>query len=726
MPRQKFCSVPGCLSTTELVKREQESFLAAPCDRCSSSRPCRCPAPDIYTTRKETKTKFTSWCDAIGLKDPGYYVNVCHKHFSAGSPSRTCPNPDVVTPVVAREKRNEDPGQMMTHTPQQSGHPQVKRPKLVHNKAVVKVTTNNNNTFSMAPGSYQNSNGAMTLSSPVIKRSQPHSLASSKAAKQHAAGGGAVAMNGGGKIHSTKFSSQHLNLRGSPHVRPTSSSSSSGMRHQVALPITTGTNGVAPHQPVLMSQHVATKTQIHLQSTPQISSHQLIARSSSTGSMCSSSASSPDLEMVATPSVAGNKRQIPPNIRQLLSSLLDDPSQSSISQKISKHSGHGGHAILLPSRPLKANLAPGLKPPPNISTLLKVAQATTNAKAQQQQQQQRHAAQQLPSRPTTSFLQRALKQPLNTPSSKIAVAPPNILTLKPLPFQSLQHLGSSSTSRPPPKIQLPPPNIPLSLPTATKSSPNAPSLSTSGIPLSVMQAIKSQPTFLPSTSTTIQVKLPQTPIPVVNPVSAPAAISRTLSPPAVTTVTSISPATQASNVVVGRRSTHAQPQSLPLGAMVIKTELPVSTGSAGSVGSASSASSLDVNSANSSASSSSSGSNLESSSGAPLSLDFGTLDYDVFDSAMDVELGLVGDPDQVQVVPAEENALLDQSEDPCLNEGNNILVRSGGVVGGSGGVSGGSGLLMIQGADAGNSPFTDDLDAVTKWLEVCDEERNKS
>lgn len=110
MPRQKFCSVPGCLSTTDLVKREQESFLAAHCDRCSSLRPCRCPAPDIYTTRRETRTKFNSWCSAIGLKDPGYYINVCHKHFSAGCPSRTCPNPDVVTPAWEKHVRRDRGG----------------------------------------------------------------------------------------------------------------------------------------------------------------------------------------------------------------------------------------------------------------------------------------------------------------------------------------------------------------------------------------------------------------------------------------------------------------------------------------------------------------------------------------------------------------------------------------------------------------------------------------
>ena len=108
MPRQKFCSVPGCLSTTDSVKREQESFLSAYCDRCSSPRPCRCPAPDIYTTRRETRTKFNAWCSAIGLKDPGYYINVCHKHFSAGCPSRTCPNPDaVVTPAWEKHVKRD-------------------------------------------------------------------------------------------------------------------------------------------------------------------------------------------------------------------------------------------------------------------------------------------------------------------------------------------------------------------------------------------------------------------------------------------------------------------------------------------------------------------------------------------------------------------------------------------------------------------------------------------
>ena len=110
MPRQKFCSVPGCLSTTDSVKREQESFLAAYCERCSSPRPCRCSAPDIYTTRRETRTKFNSWCSAIGLKDPGYYINVCHKHFSAGCPSRTCPNPDVVTPAWEKHVKQRGGG----------------------------------------------------------------------------------------------------------------------------------------------------------------------------------------------------------------------------------------------------------------------------------------------------------------------------------------------------------------------------------------------------------------------------------------------------------------------------------------------------------------------------------------------------------------------------------------------------------------------------------------
>ena len=99
MPRQKFCSVPGCMSTTEMVKKEQEAFLARFCGLCRSSRPCRCPAPEIYTTRKETKPKFASWCSAIGLKDPGYYVNVCHKHFSEGCPTKSCPDPDVFIPV---------------------------------------------------------------------------------------------------------------------------------------------------------------------------------------------------------------------------------------------------------------------------------------------------------------------------------------------------------------------------------------------------------------------------------------------------------------------------------------------------------------------------------------------------------------------------------------------------------------------------------------------------
>lgn len=107
MPRQKFCSVPGCLSTTDVIKREQEAFLSTFCEKCTVQRPCRCPAPDIYTTRRETRTKFASWCAAIGLKSPGYYINVCYKHFSTGCPSRSCPNPDVVQPIWEKHIRDK-------------------------------------------------------------------------------------------------------------------------------------------------------------------------------------------------------------------------------------------------------------------------------------------------------------------------------------------------------------------------------------------------------------------------------------------------------------------------------------------------------------------------------------------------------------------------------------------------------------------------------------------
>ena len=51
MPRQKFCSVPGCLSTTEVIKKEQETFLADFCKKCDAGRPCRCPAPDSKSAR---------------------------------------------------------------------------------------------------------------------------------------------------------------------------------------------------------------------------------------------------------------------------------------------------------------------------------------------------------------------------------------------------------------------------------------------------------------------------------------------------------------------------------------------------------------------------------------------------------------------------------------------------------------------------------------------------
>ena len=50
---------------------------------------------------------FSSWCNAIGLKAPGYYINVCYKHFSAGCPSRSCPNPDIVIPSPRQRQNNE-------------------------------------------------------------------------------------------------------------------------------------------------------------------------------------------------------------------------------------------------------------------------------------------------------------------------------------------------------------------------------------------------------------------------------------------------------------------------------------------------------------------------------------------------------------------------------------------------------------------------------------------
>ena len=49
----------------------------------------------------------SSWCNAIGLKAPGYYINVCYKHFSTGCPSRSCPNPDIVIPSF-RQRQNND------------------------------------------------------------------------------------------------------------------------------------------------------------------------------------------------------------------------------------------------------------------------------------------------------------------------------------------------------------------------------------------------------------------------------------------------------------------------------------------------------------------------------------------------------------------------------------------------------------------------------------------
>lgn len=94
MPRQKSCSVAGCPTTTDDVRRQQGEFRLAArrCPRCPSkgaaAQQCRCPPPDMHTVRKEARTKFASWCAAIGLADPGYYVNVCHRHFSEGAPSR--------------------------------------------------------------------------------------------------------------------------------------------------------------------------------------------------------------------------------------------------------------------------------------------------------------------------------------------------------------------------------------------------------------------------------------------------------------------------------------------------------------------------------------------------------------------------------------------------------------------------------------------------------------
>lgn len=74
-------------------------------------------------------------------------------------------------------------------------------------------------------------------------------------------------------------------------------------------------------------------------------------------------------------------------------------------------------------------------------------------------------------------------------------------------------------------------------------------------------------------------------------------------------------------------------------------------------------------------------------------------DYDVFAS---IDIPIVSELEEEEVL-LEEKAMLDQSEDPCLNEGakNIILIQS----------TSNSGAIV--------SPFTDDLEPVTKWLEIA-------
>ena len=93
----------------------------------------------MLTLSKLSNYSFSSWCNAIGLKAPGYYINVCYKHFSAGCPSRSCPNPDIVIPSPRQKQNNE---RVATSQPRNSEEQQISELPV---SAMVKVTNNNIN-----------------------------------------------------------------------------------------------------------------------------------------------------------------------------------------------------------------------------------------------------------------------------------------------------------------------------------------------------------------------------------------------------------------------------------------------------------------------------------------------------------------------------------------------------------------------------------------------------
>ena len=136
----------------------------------------------VYTTRKETRTKFSAWCNAIGLKDPGYYINVCYKHFSVGCPSRTCPNPDVVVPVWEKHIRDKINSKSNKTKPVTTGNNNRVLKRSVPNKGNRSGKNKTSMTLAVSRRKSAVSNSISNRASPSSSSGSPSSSSSSPVA----------------------------------------------------------------------------------------------------------------------------------------------------------------------------------------------------------------------------------------------------------------------------------------------------------------------------------------------------------------------------------------------------------------------------------------------------------------------------------------------------------------------------------------------------------------
>lgn len=570
MPRQKFCSVPGCLSTTELIKKEQETFLSEFCNRCEVVRPCRCPAPDIFTTRKETRSKFASWCGAIGLKDPGYYINVCYKHFSLGCPSRNCPNPDVVVPVWEKHIRDR---MNNNHLSPHSTRAPLKR---AHSSGTSSPASSPSPTAKIKSIKLdQQSSDTINIEVVATKSAAPNF-------KSHSA---------------SPLSSPIVEVKDSDKTAPLSMAPMPNLIQLPSVPILRPVVG-GPRPTIL--------------------------RSGSTGSTHSSTASSPEQENGnssdgstytfstgrSTDTNGSLNRVLPPNIRHLLSSLLQN--ETSHSAMICQTSINATCSASLARLTLPVN-----------SVKVEAMDTTNNSNNNNSNNNN------------------------NNKSNSVTPMSTNMLSLKPLPLNAL------ISSKAPPSV-----------------------VATSKLP----------------TMTQIKVVLPQTPLPISSVRDEPDKFNTPL-PNLVTKIATPSILSPTGHKTIKREMKSPLPEAKAQSYHPIRVATPAPTWAPAPTPTPTPVPTPVPAQPH----------HTPISHG--ISLDLNTIDYEDELDFMEIPFESETYPIKTEI-DIEENPLLDQSEDPCLNEGHNLASST---------------MVTVI-----SSPFSDDLDLVNKWLDICEDERNKS